>query len=223
VSTTIYGDFSQNDDGGGTAKSFSTATGDNLLNGHTTVANNKDLHMTSTGSGTFQSGTGTVALHGNVNIAGAKTFTSGTGQVSLAGAVQIADNTPLSVGSPGQGGITQMFGTVEIGGNTLGTSTGLDVYGNVRFLDDISGAPRTFSTGTGAVALNGDVTVATDKNLHMTDTGTGTFKTGTGPISLNGDVTVKAASDFTIADFTNRIQCNNNNAGPDSTYCKASR
>ena len=40
----------------------------------------------------------------------------------------------------------------------------------------------TFSTGTGAVTLNGDVAIASDKDLHMT--GAGTFASGTGAVTM---------------------------------------
>jgi hypothetical protein len=224
VATTIHGSFQQNDDGDGTAKAFTTASGTNTLGGHTTVANNKNLHMTAAGSGTFQTGTGVVTLNGNTVISGSKTFTSGTGQVSLAGAVQLADNTPLTVGTAGNGGNTQMFGKVYVGGAQSGTSTLLDVYGNVRFLNDISGTAKTFTTGTGAISLNGDVTVATNRNLKMQDTGTGSFETGTGPIKLNGDTTVKNTKKFTVATYTNEIVCTADNSGSlGNHYCMATR
>merc|ERR1712129_680002 len=130
-----------------------------------------------------------------------------------AGAVQLADNTPLTVGTAGNGGNTQMFGNVYVGGATSGTSTLLDVYGNVRFLNDISGTAKTFTTGTGAISLNGDVTVAVNRNLKMQDTGNGSFETGTGPVKLNGDTTVKNTKKFTVATYTNEIVCTADNTG----------
>ena len=54
----------------------------------------------------------------------------------------------------------------------------------------------TFQIGDGAVslhgatiALNGDVAIAADKDLHMT-TGSGTFSSGTGAVTLNGDIAI---------------------------------
>jgi len=47
----------------------------------------------------------------------------------------------------------------------------------------------TFSTGTGAITLNGAVTIS----------GTNAFTTGTGAITLNGDVTVAAGKTLTLA------------------------
>jgi len=222
VQTTMYGSFLQYDDGT-TPSTFATGTGAISLNGDTGIAINKNLHMADTGSGTFQTGTGIVTLNGDTIITSNKQFRSGTGQVSLNGNVQIGDGVTLSVGSAGNGGDTQMFGNVYIGGSTAGTSTLLDVYGNVRFLDDVSGTQKTFSTGTGMVELNGDVAVGKDRYLHMETTGTGTFRTGTGPISLNGDTTVTGVSTFTITTYTNELVCTHASGDVGDTFCKASR
>ena len=56
----------------------------------------------------------------------------------------------------------------------------------------MSGA-STFTTGTGAIALNGDVTIASGKDIGMS--GASTFTTGTGAIALNGAVTASAGVD----------------------------
>ena len=66
----------------------------------------------------------------------------------------------------------------------------------------ISGA-NTFTTGTGNIALNGDISVATGKDITMA--GTSTFTSGSGAISLNGDITVVANADILMsgtAEFT---------------------
>jgi len=55
----------------------------------------------------------------------------------------------------------------------------------------------TLSTGGGAISLNGDVTVASDKNLYMVQTGTGAFRTGTGQVTLNGNTEVTGSNTFT--------------------------
>lgn len=54
----------------------------------------------------------------------------------------------------------------------------------------------TVKTGTGDIALNGDVTVASGKDILMVEAGAGTFYTGTGDIHLNGDITVAKGMDI---------------------------
>lgn len=54
-----------------------------------------------------------------------------------------------------------------------------------------------FTSGSGAVSLNGDTTLAANKNLTMS--GTGTFATGTGAVSLNGDTTLAANKNLTVS------------------------
>mmetsp|Transcript_60110 Transcript_60110/g.140038 ORF Transcript_60110/g.140038 Transcript_60110/m.140038 type:complete len:685 (-) Transcript_60110:356-2410(-) len=222
VSTNMYGDFTQYDDGL-TAKSFATASGVVTLNGHTTVAENKNLIMTATGAGAFTTGTGTVTLNGHTYVSGDREFTSGTGQVSLNGAVQIGDGKPFSVGSSGAGGDSQLFGNVYIGSSTHSHAVILDVYGDVRFLADDSTVAKTFSTSTGAISLNGDVAVAKDRNLYMDTTGTGQFRTGTGPIELHGNTEVINGHTFAIRTYTNEIICNHRSTDAGDTFCKASR
>ncbi len=60
----------------------------------------------------------------------------------------------------------------------------------------------TFSTGTGAVSLNGDTTLASGKNLalsgNITQTGATTLSTGTGAISVNGTITMADAKDIVL-------------------------
>ncbi|CAE8589244.1 unnamed protein product, partial [Polarella glacialis] len=74
AATAVYGTFLQNG-----AYTFGTGTGAISLNGHTTVAIAKNLHMTPGGAGTFQTGTGSVTLNGDTTISGSGTFTTGHG------------------------------------------------------------------------------------------------------------------------------------------------
>ena len=60
----------------------------------------------------------------------------------------------------------------------------------------------TFASGTGAVsrkgatiALNSDVAIATDKDLHMT-IGSGTVASGTGAVLLYGCVSIATDKDL---------------------------
>ena len=66
----------------------------------------------------------------------------------------------------------------------------------------------TFSTGTGAISLNGDVTIAATKGITKTagggnfdfSAGTGTFLTSTGANTLSGNVTIPTGKTFTVTD-----------------------
>ena len=110
----------------------------------------------------------------------------------------------------------------------------LDVTGNLTYTAgtgtfDQSASSGTFDTGTGAVRLNGDVTIASGKSFTVLGTGTvslggsltvtgtltttgnivnngayqqngsGTFSTGTGVVTLNGDTTIASGKTFTVA------------------------
>lgn len=153
----------------------------------------------SAASGTFTTSTGTNTLSGNTVITGAKTFTSGTGAVSLLGDTTLADGKNLQVGATaGSGGTSTFHGAVTVGDNSNNNAKDFTVYGNVAFNDDLLGSvnKKTFTTATGAVTLNGAVTVAAGKDLTMAS-GTGAFTTGTGDVQLKGDTTVNGAKTFT--------------------------
>ncbi len=64
----------------------------------------------------------------------------------------------------------------------------------------------TFGTGTGAVSLNGDVTIASAKTLTLSgafsQTGAVTFGTGTGAFTHNGSVTIVSGKTLTASDTT---------------------
>lgn len=213
--TTLNGNVLQQDVTGAAASTIGTGTGAVSLNGDVTVAANKNLHMTDNAAGTFKTGTGAVTFNGDTTISGARTFTTGTGQINLNGATQVADSQPFSVGSPGAGGQTQLFGATKIGGVDTGAATTLTVYADVTFTADASGNAKSFTTSNGQITLNGDISIAANKDLIMSPTGTGRFTTGTGVITLNGD--------STIAEFTNKINCNHASADAGATFCKASR
>ena len=66
----------------------------------------------------------------------------------------------------------------------------LNVNGNTT----ISGS-KTFTTGTGNVALNGDVTIASGKDILMQ--GASTFTSGSGDVALNGNTTISGSKTFT--------------------------
>ena len=53
----------------------------------------------------------------------------------------------------------------------------------------------TFASGTGAVLLYGHVSIATDKDLHMTF-GSGTLASGTGAVLLYGYVSIATDKDL---------------------------
>mmetsp|Transcript_96826 Transcript_96826/g.172285 ORF Transcript_96826/g.172285 Transcript_96826/m.172285 type:complete len:722 (-) Transcript_96826:130-2295(-) len=221
---TVNGNMAQGDVTGDAVSTLSTGGGAVSLNGDVTVAQHKNLYMVQTGTGAFRTGTGAISLNGNTEVTGSNTFTSGTGAVTLQGSVALADNVPFTVGSVGNGGGAQFFGTVIIGGSSgTGMSTSLTVHGDVAFNNDNDGTPKTFSTGTGAIALNGDVSIAANKDLLMANSGNGQFRTGTGNVNLNGDVTVESSKSLTIAQYTNQIVCTHSSSEVANTYCMASR
>merc|ERR1711990_857789 len=95
--------------------------------------------------------------------------------------------------------------------NTEGAARDLTVCGNVGFVNDMDGTEKTLTTATGLHTFNGHITVAADKNLHLSDTGTGGFVTGTGTICLNGDTTLEGGKSFTLGAFTSPIECTADN------------
>ena len=90
----------------------------------------------------------------------------------------------------------------------------------------------TFTSGTGAISLNGDVAIAAGKNITFGATGnfdqsarSGTFKTGTGAVSLNGSTTASSGLTLTnagslatqkSADYSTTGSTNNVNLGAGS-------
>lgn len=192
---TMYGSFTQNDDGGGSS-TFATATGGHSLNGDIDIAANKYLHLNTGGTGTFRTGTGAISMNGDVAVASTKSVTAGgtAGAITLNGNVQIAAGRSLTVGTSGSPSPspTSIFGPVTVG--VAGSTTSpLTVHGDFSN----SGTGYTVTTGTGAHTLNGDVAVAAGKNLLMGSGGAGTFQTGTGAVTLYGDVTIDGTKKLT--------------------------
>jgi len=214
ASITLNGNFAQADVTGSTS-TFSTGTATVSLNGHVEVANNKNLHMTNTGSGTFQTGTGTVTLNGATTVSSANTFTTGTGAVTLNGNTAIADSMTFTVGSAGAGGASTLYGNLVVGSTASGGGATTTVNGNFAQGDVTGASVSTFSTGTGAISLNGDVEVATGKNLHMVATSSGTFQSGTGTVTFNGNTQLSGSTTFTTG--TGQINLNGATQVADST------
>ena len=65
---------------------FDTSTGNNTLNGNTTIS----------GTNTFTTGTGAVTLNGATSVSGANTFTVGTGATTLGGTLGVTGDTTLT-------------------------------------------------------------------------------------------------------------------------------
>lgn len=137
---------------------FKSTKGTNTLGGNVVIVDDK----------TFTTGTGAIALNGDITVAsgkditmsGAGTLTSGTGAVTLAGPTTIANLAAITAGS-GSAAYNLVAST-----GAFTTSTGTNTLsGNVV----ISGS-KTFTSGTGAVALNGPTTIA---NLAAITAGSG--------------------------------------------------
>ena len=198
---------------GGNSGTFTTSTGTNTLSGN--VAIPADKTFTQTGTGTFATGTGAISLNGDVTIAaarnlamsGAATLDTGTGAIGLNGTVTIATTKALNLGTG-----SAIGGAVNIYRDGEGAKSVAIVPGtSITFVDNVvqTGA-YTFGTGTGAVSLNGTVTIPTGKDLVITD---GTVGLGSGAISttyatmvtnLNADkVDGKHSADFSAPAYIN--------------------
>jgi len=128
--------------------------------------------------GTDITATGDVAVNGGdltTNKTTATVFNSVATDLSIGGAA-----TVLNLGAAT--GTTTVKNALSVNGTT--TLTGATTLNN----NFTQYGTATFTTGTGAVALNGDVTVATDKNFIQS--GAGTFTTGSGAVTINGAATL---------------------------------
>lgn len=202
VVTTIYGDITQTGESsnpGATGAQFTTGTGAVTLNGDVTVAQDKDLHMTHPGTGTFQTGSGQITFNGNGIFPSTQTFETGSGTVTIRGDTTISNPATFTVGGAGSAGATTLYGNVQVGGSGNGEGVSTQIYGPFSQTDDPGAAAATFSTGTGAVSINGATTVAADKDVVM-DTGTGSFQTAQGQVHLNGDVIIANAKTFSTGE-----------------------
>ena len=149
--------------------------------------------------------TGNVSCSGTLGVTGAATLSSTlavtgastlTGNVTASGTLGVTGATTLSSTLGVTGLITATGGMNIVTGQTLnvgtsGTTSPLNLYGNFAQ----SGA-TTFGTGTGAVSLNGDVTVAANKTLTLSGTGTTTLGNA---VTVIGDATTDTIT------FTGRL------------------
>ena len=111
-----------------------------------------------------------VVLVGDMSITG---NTAITGTVGITGATTIAGANKIQLRDTGLYVYSSVDGQLDIIGDTKIqiTSATIDLEATTIALDGnvaVDGA-HTFATGTGAVALNGDVVVATAKTLTITD------------------------------------------------------
>ncbi|MCK9393317.1 hypothetical protein M0Q03_00745, partial [bacterium] len=114
---------------------------------------------------------------------------------------------------------TQTFSNAIVAPTSSNTINGLII--NAGALSGITGYNQssgnfamsgagTFDTGTGAIGLNGNTTLASGKTLAASggasnfdfSASSGTFKTGTGAVSLNGNTTVVTGKTLSLADAT---------------------
>jgi len=152
------------------SKTFTVGTGASNLGGSLTVTGTTTLNdnvsintgknlTMGNGAGEFTTGTGAVALNGNTTIDGSKTFTVGTGASNLGGSLAVT-------------GITTLNGNTSItGAKTFTVGSG------------------AVNLGTGTVAIGGNVTIATGKNILMQ--GASTLTTGTGVTTIKGTTTAE--------------------------------
>jgi hypothetical protein len=150
-------------------------------------------------SGTVSSSAGNLTLQaaGSIVLDTAGASTVGIANTS-ATTVSIATNNIAHTINIGTGG-TSTHQTISIGSNFT-TNSSLTLYGGsvggIHFNGPtVVDGTNTFTTGTGAVALNGDTTVASGKNF--TQSGGGTFTSGSGTNTLSGDTSVAGSHTFT--------------------------
>ncbi|HET7630163.1 MAG TPA: hypothetical protein VFK03_02205, partial [Candidatus Saccharimonadales bacterium] len=118
------------------------------------------------------------------------------------GIVQIGINNASGV-TIGSSTITTNVQGAETVGQLLTVNGGISVANgqNITFAGatgnfNQSASSGTFQTGTGAVSLNGDTTIASGKNFLQN--GAGTFTTGSGANQLNGNTLIAGTATFTV-------------------------
>jgi len=209
----------------GTA-TFATGTGAITLSGPVGITAGVDITAAGTGSnidysastdGTFTSPGGANTLGGNVAISGSKTFGTGTGKTTINGDIDLAASSDMVV-IAGDSKVDFGVGT-GIFRSTTGANT---LMGDVT----ITGAKK-LTTGTGAVSLDGPVSIGTgidvtadgagcDLDYVLSDgffksptgtntlggnvviSGSKTLTTGTGKTIINGDIDLAASSDLVV-------------------------
>jgi len=194
----------------GTNKQFTTGTGTVLIQGATVnVADNVAWSFGSAGS------TGTVEIFGDVTVgdslnaktlthygnyaqqSGSYTFATSGGAVSLNGDVTVFQGKDFTMGDgAGTGTFRTGAGDVSLMGNT------------------IVGTDKTFSTATGAVSINGPMTVIDGVNVNFGQTSAsagdvnvlgnldvGTDNSNQKKLTIRGDVEVKLANNNNFVKF----------------------
>ncbi|MCK9570640.1 hypothetical protein M0R72_16955 [Candidatus Pacearchaeota archaeon] len=189
----------------GVAAASLTAGGTVGANNHLTCAAGTSKLDFQLGTGTTDTTTGTNTLRGNTVIEGSKTFTTGTGAVAINGDVTIAATKGITK-TAGAGNFDFSAGT-----GTFLTSTGTNTLGGDVVIAEtknltMSGA-STLSTGTGAITLSGPVGIAS--GIDVTAAGgaadldyalsSGFFKTPTGATTMNGAIGIASGVDITAA------------------------
>jgi len=148
-----------------------TATGGMSVNGGTINLNTTSANTVNIGNGAFAN---TIAI-GNVTGATGVSINSGSGGIGIGNNGSSAGTITIGNGSGNLVNINAMGGGWQI--STTGDATLEDIAMDGSFAQ--SGA-TTFATGTGAISLNGDTTVATGKLLILAAT------TGSDPTGTNG-------------------------------------
>lgn len=173
---------------------FQTGSGDITLNGN--------VAQSTSSAYTFETSTGAVTLNGATTVADNTAFTVGSstagGASTFYGAVNIGGSASgASVATTIYGDITQNDHGSGVAA-TLSTATGAHSLGgdvtiaSGKDLTLVSTGSGMFTTGTGQITLNGDVS----------QSGATAFSTGTGAVSLNGATTVADNTAFTVGSST---------------------
>lgn len=188
------------------------AAGGNIIFSRPTT---QAFNWTQTGATTFSTGTGAISLNGNVAIAASKTFTLGDGTAATS-FVMNSSGSPNTTGDLlwQKGGVnvwnfrvSTLMAGADSGADfllTARTDAGAVIDSPIQCARIAGGTmtltrpisqtgATTFSTGTGAVSLNGDVTIASGKTLGVGGASGGTAllvtTTGNNGVQVNNGTT----------------------------------
>lgn len=119
---------------------------------------------------------------------------SGSGLIQGTGGLTVTGAVALNTAGTANTQIGNATGTFQLDSNTIDISTGGAISGVTGYTQgsgnfDMSGSAGTFATGTGAVSLNGDVSVASGKNLTV----------------VGGDVYFRRGADYSTTGTTNDV------------------
>jgi hypothetical protein len=202
--------------------SANATAGGTVLGISTNVLTNGAVINANLGSSIYTGTAGALRLTANSASSGVLLAVSGTTLAANGGtAAQFTLGTPGGAAEPSEGkalhvalgnvgdayyanagsGYVDRFARFQVAGVDVFSVTGTSITTTNSFTQ--SGA-ATLSTGTGAISLNGDTTIAAGKNVTASggskldfSGATGTFDTSSGAVTLHGDTTLASGKTLT--------------------------